>query len=74
MKLVSTRWWVKALLTSHGACFGVEFGGKAYLLLVAPRNVVIVPRPIGDRVVEESGLDIGRIAIALRNERSAQGF
>jgi hypothetical protein len=74
MKYVSTRWFIKSLISNQGACFGVEFDGRAYMLLVARGIVFVGRRPLGDRLVEETDFDIGRIADSLRGTSSTFGF
>jgi hypothetical protein len=73
MSWISIRYPVKALLSRHGACFGVEFSGRAYLFLLAPGAVIVRRRPLGDRTVERLGYNIPRILREIRSVRAEVG-
>lgn len=68
MKVYSERWFLKYLVSDHGACFGVDMKRASYLALITRRGVLLRRRPVGDTIVERSEYEIPVIVAALESE------
>lgn len=69
MKIYSERLFLKYLLSDHGLCLGVDMQDRSYLFLVSSKGVLLMRRPVGDKVVENLDYEIPAIVRALEAER-----
>jgi len=68
MRIVSERLPIKYLFSDHGVCLGIDTQRCSFLFLLHRGGLVLLRRPVGDRVVEDLDYHIPDIAVALRQE------
>ncbi len=69
MKIYSERFAIKYLFSNSGVCLGVDTKKCSYLFIASRRGVLLLRRPVGDKVVENLNYEIPEIHLALLKEK-----